>query len=102
LTQIDTAFGLSFLDIEVAFKIVVLGIFNDFSKGTKANRDFAIFCPSAVAPRNKTDIGAGEIDPADILRFIEVRRVAKPRTGKISSSLEGSTRKIGFSDEART
>jgi hypothetical protein len=37
----DAAFGFAFLDIEVAFEIVVLRFLSDFSKGAQQQRDTA-------------------------------------------------------------
>src|SRR5208283_3499537 len=44
-TPINAAFGLAFLDIEVAFKIVVFCLFSDFSKSPQSNWDFAVLSP---------------------------------------------------------
>ena len=35
----DAAFGFAFLDIEVAFEIMVLSFLHDFSKSAQAKRD---------------------------------------------------------------
>lgn len=45
MTQIDAAFGFAFLDIEVAFEIVVFCLFRNFSKRTQARRDFGVGGP---------------------------------------------------------
>jgi|GEM_PF-4763569 len=49
---------------------------------------------------NKTNIGAGEVDPVHIGRGIKIRRVVKARLGKIGGLLEGAAGEIGFAIEA--
>jgi hypothetical protein len=97
--HIDAAFGFAFLDIELAFEIVVFCLFCDFSKSAQANRDFAV--PRKFAPRNKTDVSAGEIDPGGIGHSIEIRRAGKPRIGKIGRPLKEAVGENSVVFEAR-
>ena len=85
---IDAALGLAFLDIEVAFEIVVLCLFGDLSKRAQSNWDRTVLGPSASAEGNKTNMGASEIDPGGIGHSIEIRRAVKPRIGKIGRPLK--------------
>src|ERR1700720_149175 len=57
--HIDAAFGFAFLDIKLAFEIVVFCLFCNFSESAQANRDFAV--PRKFAPRAKTNVSAGKI-----------------------------------------
>jgi hypothetical protein len=78
LNQIDAALGLAFLDIEVPFEIVVFCLFRDFSKAAHLNRNFGVGSPmEESAGGNKTNMGAGEIDPGGTGGGIEIRRGAK-------------------------
>jgi hypothetical protein len=100
--HIDAAFGFAFLDIEVAFEIVILCIFRDFSKGAQANWDTAVLGPmKEFTGRSKTNMGAGEIDPGDTSHAIEIRRRIKARLAKIGGPFEGAAGEIGFAAEAR-
>ena len=54
-----------------------------------------------TAGGNKTNIGAGEIDPRGIGRGIEIWREVKTRIGKIGDPLERTAGEIGFAIEAR-
>lgn len=75
--QIDATFGFAFLDVEVAFEIVVFCLFRDFSKRAQANQDFSFGSPMEMEGTAKTYIGAGEINPRGIGRGIEIRRVVE-------------------------
>ena len=66
LNEIDAALGFAFLDIEVAFEIVVLCLFRDFSKHAQLNGNMALESPIGTAWTSKTNIGACEIDPGKI------------------------------------
>ena len=46
-------------------------------------------------------MGAGEIDPGNIRCVIKIRRVEKPRVGKIGTLQEQPARENGFAIEAR-
>jgi len=54
-----------------------------------------------VCRGNKTNMGAGEIDPGGIGHGIEIRRVIKTRIGKIGISFESADGENGFVIEAR-
>jgi hypothetical protein len=101
LTQIDSALGLAFLDIKVAFEIVVFRIFGDFSKRAQSNWDFGFGRPMEFTGKRKTNMCTGEIDPRNIGRGIEIRRGVKMRTDKIGGSLERAAREIGLANETR-
>ena len=95
LKDIDAALGFSFLDIEVAFEIVVFCLFGDFPKARK-RRGTAVLGPmKEFARRNKTNTGAGEIDPGGIGHWIEIWRIVKARTGKIGDMFESAAGEIG-------
>ena len=98
--EIDAAFGFAFLDIEVAFEIVVLRIFRDFPKGTQANWDFGVKSPVEMAGANKANTGAGEIDPGGS-GSRKFRRAVKTCIDKIGGPPEGAAGEIGFAIEAR-
>lgn len=100
--EIDAAFGYAFLDIEVAFEIMVFCLFRDFSKTAHSNRDFGFGSPmQEAAGGNKTDMDAAEIDSGGTGRGIEVRRRVKTRIGKICGIVERAAREIGSVVEAR-
>jgi hypothetical protein len=54
-----------------------------------------------AAGRNKTNIGACEIDAGVLGRGIEIWRIMKARLGKIGGPLEGAAGEIGLAIEAR-
>ena len=99
---IDAALCFAFLDIEVAFEIVVLSLFHDFSKGPQLKWNVAVLGPmDQCAWRAKANMGAGEIDPAGIGCTIEIRRGVELCTNTIGFALEGPSGKIDFVIEAR-
>ena len=67
------------------------GIFGAHDGRAQAKRDFSVGSPmEAAAGGNKTNIGAGKIDPGGIGRGIEIRRVTKARLGKFGGLLESA------------
>ncbi|HEV7910822.1 MAG TPA: hypothetical protein VGP28_07005 [Methylocella sp.] len=102
MTPIDAALGLAFLDIKVACEIVVFCLFGDLSKRAQSNWDTTVLGPSASAEGNKTNMGAGEIDPGGIGRGLEIRRVLKTRSGKIGGLLESAAGENDYAIEPCT
>jgi hypothetical protein len=96
LNQIDAALGFAFLDIEVTFEIVVLCLFRDFSNGAQSIWDFGFGSPMEFARRNKTNMGASEVDLGGIIHVVEIWRRVESRTGKIGGLIKRPVRKIGF------
>ena len=83
MIEVDAAFGLAFLDIKVAFEIVVLPIFGEFPKTAELNRDFGFGSPMEAVGASKTNVGASEIGPGILGRRTKIRRVVKARLDKI-------------------
>jgi hypothetical protein len=90
----DAKFGLAFLDVEVAFEIVVPLFSGIFSKGAQAKQDFSVASQTETAGAANANISAGEIDPGEIAVGFENRRVAKTRIVKIGVMLESSAGEI--------
>lgn len=72
MMPIDAALGFALLDIKVAFEIVVLCLFREFSKRAQADRNLAVGRPMPFAREDKINMGAGEIDPGGISHVAEV------------------------------
>ena len=83
MTKIDAALRFAFLDIEVAFEIVVFYLFGDFSKATQVKGDLGVGSPMKLARQNKTNMGAGEIDPVQAGCGVEIWRAVKAQVSAI-------------------
>ena len=91
----------SLFHIEVTFEVVVFCVFRELSQGAQAKWVTTVLCNmQQCAGGNKTNIGAGEIDPGGIGHGVENRRPVEPGIGEIGDVLEGPVGEIGVAIEA--
>jgi hypothetical protein len=105
LPPIHAALGFAFLDIKVAFEIVVFCLLHNLAKGTQANRNLCVrgpvFFPAWRVLSRKANMSAGEIDPGGIRHHIEIWWLIKTCICKNRLPRERSAFEDGLAIESR-